>query len=178
MGGKAALVLAHLHPECVERLVLVDCLVPGTENGDALNGGAWHYGFHMAPCIPEMLTAGRERDYLRAQIRAWSFRKDAVSEAAITEFARHYATPGGMAAGFAYYRALRADAALVASFPQKLAMPVLAIAGRQGVGPRLAEALEGRSERLSRVVVEECGHFVAEEAPEVFRKELVRFLEG
>ena len=27
-------------------------MIPGTENADALRGGAWHYGFHMAPHIP------------------------------------------------------------------------------------------------------------------------------
>ena len=56
MGGKAAYVLAHLEPKIVKSLVLVDCLLPGTENMDALRGGAWHYGFHMAPDIPELLT--------------------------------------------------------------------------------------------------------------------------
>ncbi len=45
MGGKAAFMLAHLHPEHVEKLVLVDCLIPGTENMDALRGGAWHSDF-------------------------------------------------------------------------------------------------------------------------------------
>jgi pimeloyl-ACP methyl ester carboxylesterase len=131
MGGKAAYMLAHLHPECIEKLVLVDYLIPGTENMDALRGGAWHYGFHMAPDIPEMLTKGREREYIAAQIRAWSYRKDAVAEASIGEFARHYASLGGMTAGFNYYRALRGDAELAASFEgRRLDMPVLAIGGR------------------------------------------------
>ena len=53
MGGKAAYVLALLQPERVRKLVLVDCLVPGTENTDALHGGAWHYGFHMAAIVPQ-----------------------------------------------------------------------------------------------------------------------------
>ena len=53
MGGKAAYVLAHLHPDRISRLVLADCLLPGTENMDPLRGGAWHYGFHMARDIPE-----------------------------------------------------------------------------------------------------------------------------
>lgn len=177
MGGKAAYMLAHLHPESVDRLVLVDCLLPGTENMDAAHGGAWHYGFHMASDIPEMLTAGRERDYIAAQIRTWSHRKDAVSEAAITEHARHYASPGGMKAGFAYYRALPEDAALAAELRQRrLTMPVLAIAGRQGVGPRLSEALRAEADRVESVIVEECGHFVAEEAPGPFREALSRFL--
>ena len=40
MGGKAAYVLALLRPKRVRRLVLVDCLVPGTEGTDTLRGGA------------------------------------------------------------------------------------------------------------------------------------------
>lgn len=177
MGGKAAYMLAHLHPDSVDRLVLMDCLLPGTENMDAASGGAWHYGFHMAPGIPEMLTAGRERDYIRAQIRAWSHRKAAVSEASITEHARHYASPGGMEAGFAYYRALPEDAALAAQLrKRRLTLPILAIAGRQGVGLRLSEALRAEADRVESVIVEECGHFVAEEAPGPFREALSRFL--
>ncbi|WP_244594695.1 alpha/beta fold hydrolase [Methylosinus sporium] len=177
MGGKAAFMLALLHPEKVARLVLVDCLVPGTENMDARRGGAWHYGFHMAREIPELLTKGRERDYIAAQIRAWSFREDAVSAAAIDEFARHYATPGGMTAGFEYYRALPEDARSVAALAdRRLDMPVLAIAGRHGVGERLAEALRPKARALSSIIVEESGHFVADEAPEVFWREAERFL--
>lgn len=177
MGGKAAYMLAHLHPESVDRLVLVDCLVPGTENMDASRGGAWHYGFHMAPDIPEMLTKGREREYIAAQIRAWSFKKDVVDEAAISEFARHYASPGGMTAGFAYYRALREDAALAASFEGRgLEMPVLTIAGRHGVGARLADALRGRARDLTSVIADDSGHFVADEAPDFFCDQLERFL--
>lgn len=177
MGGKAAFVLAHLHPGKVEKLVLVDCLVPGTENMDARRGGAWHYGFHMAPEIPEMLTRGREREYIAAQIRTWSHKKDAVSEAAISEFARHYASAGGMTAGFAYYRALPDDAALVASFEnRKLETPVLAIAGRYGVGEKLADALRPRAAQLTAVIAEDSGHFVAEEAPDFFCAQIERFL--
>jgi pimeloyl-ACP methyl ester carboxylesterase len=177
MGGKAAYVLALLRPEKVERLVLVDCLLPGTENMDARRGGAWHYGFHMAPDFPEMLTKGRERDYIAAQIRAWSHRKDAVPENAITEFARHYASEGGMTAGFNYYRALKDDAAAAASLKgRKLDMPVLAIAGRHGVGERLADALRPQAMNLRSVIVDDSGHFVADEAPEQFCAQIEGFL--
>lgn len=177
MGGKAAFMLACLHPEHVEKLVLVDCLVPGTENMDALREGAWHYGFHMAPEFPEMLTRGRERDYIAAQIRAWSHKKDAIPENAIAEFAKHYAADGGMTAGFNYYRALKDDAAAVRSFEgQRLNMPVLAIAGRHGVGERLADALRPRTTNLRSVIVEDSGHFVADEAPEYFCEQIGGFL--
>jgi len=45
MGGKAAYMLAHLHPERIEKLVLVDCLIPGTENMDALREALGIMGF-------------------------------------------------------------------------------------------------------------------------------------
>lgn len=179
MGGKAAYVLAHLYPQCVAKLVLVDCLVPGTENMDSLHGGAWHYGFHMAPGVPEMLTKGRELAYIRAQIRAWSHRKNAISEAAIAEYARHYAGPGRMTAGFNYYRALPEDARLVATLRgQKLPMPVMTIAGRHSVGDRLAAALRVEAPDLVSVIADDSGHFVAEEAPDFFCEHLEAFLAG
>lgn len=179
MGGKVAYTMAHLYPQTVSKLVLVDCLIPGTENADALHGGAWHYGFHMAPDIPEMLTQGRERDYIRAQIKTWSFKKDAVSEDAISEYARHYATEGGMTAGFNYYRALKEDAALAATFRnQKLPMPVLTISGRHGVGEQLPKALANETVSLKTIIVEDSGHFVAEEAPEAFNSAVISFLKS
>ncbi len=177
MGGKAAYVLALLQPERVRKLVLVDCLVPGTENTDVLHGGSWHYGFHMAPNVPELLTAGREHDYIHSQIRAWSHRKDAISEQAVSEYARHYAAPGGMTAGFNYYRTLPEDARFVASLPtRKLAMPVLAIGGGYGVGTKLADILRPDTDHLSSVVAENSGHFVAEEMPGFFHDTVQRFL--
>lgn len=177
MGGKAAYVLALLKPECVKKLILVDCLLPGTENADVLHGGSWHYGFHMAPKIPELLTAGREREYIHSQIRAWSYRKGAISEQAISEYALHYAAPGGMTAGFNYYRTLPEDAHFVASLPtRKLVMPVLAIGGDHGVGTKLADVLRPDTEKLIGILAKDSGHFVAEETPEFFHESIQQFL--
>lgn len=177
MGGKAAYVMAHLYPSYVSKLVLVDCLIPGTENTDALHGGAWHYGFHMAPEFPEMLTKGREKEYIRAQIKSMSYKKDAISENTIDEYVRHYATNGGMTAGFNYYRTLPQDAAVVKTFQgQKLAMPVLAISGAHGVGDKLSKALANDTVSLQTVIVPDSGHFVAEEDPTAFNSAVIKFL--
>lgn len=177
MGGKAAYVLAHVEPKIVKSLVLVDCLLPGTENMDAIRGGAWHYGFHMAPQMPELLTQGRERDYIRAQIKAWSHRKDAISESSIDEYARHYAGPGRMTAGFNYYRALREDVPFVASLRgRKLSMPIMTIAGEHSAGDKLAHSLRDEARDLVSVIAPGSGHFVAEEVPEFFVSKLGDFL--
>ena len=75
MGEKVAYVLSLLSPELVTKLILVDCMPPGTENMDPARGGMWHYGFHMAADFPEMLTKDREREYISAQMRKWLHRK-------------------------------------------------------------------------------------------------------
>lgn len=179
MGGKAAYVMSHLYPSYVSKLVLVDCLIPGTENTDVLHGGAWHYGFHMTPEIPEMLTKGREKEYIRTQIKTWVYKKDAINEDTIDEYVRHYATKGGMTAGFNYYRALPQDAVLVKSFQdQKLTMPVLAVTGAHGVGDKLSKALAKNTVNLQTVIISDSGHFVAEEDPAAFNSVVIKFLEN
>lgn len=84
-----------------------------------------------------------------------------------------------MTAGFNYYRALREDAALVATLRgQRLAMPVMTITGRQSVGDKLAESLREVAADLTEVVVDDCGHFVAEEQPDIFCEKVENFLVG
>lgn len=177
MGGKVAYVMAHIYPDMIKKLVLVDCTIPGTENADALHGGSWHYGFHMAEGIPEMLTKGREKEYLRAQFHRWTFKKNAIDEQSLTEYAKHYASDGGMTAGFNYYRSLKEDAAFVDTFRGTLlAMPVLTISGSNSVGDRLPDALKTESPILKRVIVKNCGHFVPEEKPTLFNKLVLDFI--
>lgn len=177
MGGKVAYIMAYQYPKSVSKLVLVDCMIPGTENGDAFHGGSWHYGFHMAPQVPEMLTQGREKEYIGTLIKTWSFKKDAVNQDAIDEYAKHYSTPGGMTAGFNYYRALKEDAAFVATFQgRKLTMPVLIITGRHGVSDKLQTALQNQTTSLQSIIIEDSGHFIAEEVPETFNTLVINFL--
>jgi pimeloyl-ACP methyl ester carboxylesterase len=178
MGGKVAYMLAHLKPIAVSKLVLVDCSPPGMENMDVAHNGLWHYGFHMARDFPEMLTRGREREYITAHVRHMSYRKDAISDATIGEYTRHYARDGGMTAGFNYYRALLADAEDAASFrDKKLAMPVLTIAGKYSTGAGMHAKIQMQSIESVGVIFDECCHFVAEEQPEKFCEHLEHFFE-
>jgi pimeloyl-ACP methyl ester carboxylesterase len=176
MGGKVAYVLGLLHAELVTKLIMVDCMPPGTENMDPAKGGMWHYGFHMAAEFPEMLTKGREREYIAAQMNKWLYRKEAITQEALTEYVKHYAGPGGMTAGFNYYRALPEDAKFVATFTgRKLTMPVLTIAGRYGVSDNLYQAMRPRAVNLQGVIAEESGHFVPEEAPAFLTGQILNF---
>lgn len=177
MGGKAAYVLALLHPEMVEKLVMVDCSPPGSENMDSANGGLWHYGFHMAADFPEMLTQGREREYISAQVAHGLHSKDAISATDIAEYVRHYSSPGGMTAGFNYYRTLLEDGKFVTSLPsRKFAMPVLTVGGRYSGADKLYKRLLPEASDLTGIVAEKSGHFIPEEEPEFFIEQVESFL--
>lgn len=176
MGGKTAYVLSLLYPELVKKLVLVDCMPPGSENMDSAKGGMWHYGFHMAADFPEMLTKNREKEYISAQMRKWSHKKEAITPEAIAEYAKYYATPGGMTAGFNYYRALPEDAKFVSAYSdKKFSMPVLTIAGRYGVSDNLFKAMKSKADNLNGVIVEDSGHFVPEESPTFLVENILNF---
>jgi pimeloyl-ACP methyl ester carboxylesterase len=176
MGGKVAYVLSLLYPELVAKLVMVDCMPPGTENMDPAKGGMWHYGFHMAAEFPEMLTKDREREYISAQITMWLHQKDAITPDALDEYAKYYASPGGMSAGFNYYRTLLDDAKFLAAYSdRKFPMPVLTVAGRYGVSDNLFKAMTQKADNLQGVIAEESGHFVPEEAPVFLTEQILNF---
>lgn len=179
MGGKAAIVLGLTQPDLVKKLVLIDCMPPGTENMDVAHGGLWHYGFHIAPDIPEMLTEGREREYLTAMMKLLSGGKEVMTDVAVEEYVSAYASPGGMTAGFNYYRALLDDAAFMDTLSDKrLTMPVLTMGGEHAVAGHLYNALKDRSDNITNVIAEGSGHYVPEEMPDFTVEQIVGFAAG
>jgi pimeloyl-ACP methyl ester carboxylesterase len=177
MGGKVAYVLGLLYPKLVSHLVLVDCIPPGDENMDPSKGGGWHFGFHMAEKFPEMLTKGRELEYLSAQIDEWIYKKEAISSETRAEYAKYYSSPGGMTAAFNYYRALLKDAKfLAANGDKKFLMPILTVSGQYGVANNLYQAVLKRSNDVTGVIAEGSGHFVPEEDPEFLAEQIIKFL--
>jgi pimeloyl-ACP methyl ester carboxylesterase len=97
----------------------------------------------------------------------------------IEEYLRTYRQPGALRAGFAYYRALDRDVAhnqtLIAR--GKLTMPVLALGGGKAFG-RGVETLESLKRVATDVrggVIEDCGHWMAEEKPEAVARAVLEF---
>jgi pimeloyl-ACP methyl ester carboxylesterase len=57
-------------------------------------------------------------------------------------------------------------------------MPVLAIAAEAGVGAPMIDAVRSVAADVRGVVIESCGHYIPEEAPERLLQELQAFLAG
>jgi pimeloyl-ACP methyl ester carboxylesterase len=122
----------------VSRLVIMDAPLPGTAVFDRLRSDPrlWHFGFHSARDVAEMLVAGRERQYLQAFFYARTFDPAAID---IETYVSAYSAPGAMRAGFELYRAFDRDAddnreALRRN--GKLSVPVLAVGVRSATPVR------------------------------------------
>ncbi len=182
-GGPVAYALAAAHSDAVEKLVVLDVVVPGCGGDFSQGGQRWHHQFHMTPDLPETLVMGREAEYLSWFYRTFSYRPDAVGAEDLAEYLRTYTQPGALRAGFAYYRLIPEDvannAAIIKDF--KLSMPVLALGGAvsyphgRGRGMEPAESLRRVANNVIGGVVPDCGHFIPEEAPDYLCNALLRF---
>ena len=72
--------------------------------------GPWWFAFHQTPNLSESIIQGKEREYLSWFYKNLAYNPEAITQADIDEFVSHYSAPGGMRAGFEYYRAFSQDA--------------------------------------------------------------------
>ena len=181
VGAWTAYPLAAKHPAVVRRLALLDGGIPGISLPDALpiqeaSRMSFHFLFHLVPDLPEQFIHGREREYVAWFLRAKAFDPGVFTDADIDEYARCYAAAGGMRAALGWYRAVPLDASQNRELGKtKLAVPVLALGGRQGATPNLAEALRAVAVQVEGEPLEDCGHFLPEEQPAAVSERLLRF---
>ncbi|SDC76236.1 Pimeloyl-ACP methyl ester carboxylesterase [Cupriavidus sp. YR651] len=179
LGGMVAYAYAAQHPDAVRTLSIMDVPLPGIAPWDQLvqSPRTWHFRFYQVQDVPEMLIAGRELQYLK-----WFHNSEAVNARAFTPeaedtYARAYAIPGALRAGFEYYRAFPQDAKQNQQFAQhKLTMPVLGVGGAGSFGPIIGDHLRNVATNVQAVSIDGAGHWVAEEQPAAVTDALVRFL--
>ncbi len=180
VGAMIAYRYAAVHPDEVEKLVLMDAPVPGTKQFAAVRAHprAWHINFHSARDISEFLVAGKEREYLRFFFESRVTNPAAFPLEAMEPYLRAYAAPGGLRAGFEWYRNMERDGEENQTYlAKKLKMPVLVIGGEVSVsGPFLADMLSDIAEDGRLVMVQHSGHWLCEENPAGVNRALLNFL--
>ena len=126
IGNMVGYAFAAQYPSRVARFVLMDAPLPGVGPWEEIlkNPLLWHFRFG-GPDM-ERLVAGRERIYLDRFWNEFSADPKAFSEISREHYARLYARPGAMHAGFAQFAAFDQDAIDNAAFVAKgkLTMPV------------------------------------------------------
>jgi pimeloyl-ACP methyl ester carboxylesterase len=162
IGLMVAYAYAAQYPNEVDRIVLMDAFLPGVGNWKTvwLLRDLWH--FHFYGETPLKLVAGRERIYFE---HFWNdFAADpkhSVLRADRQFYARSYAQPGAMRAGFA---------------ETKLTMPMLVLTGEKASGDFLIEQARLVDTNVDGVVIKGKGHWLMEEAPQQVIPRLVAFI--
>jgi len=170
--------LDRVHIAATERLVLMDAFLPGIGNWKNvwLLRDLWH--FHFYGDVPLALVKGRERIYLE---HFWNdFAADpkrSVPEADRRLYARAYAQPGAMRAGFEYFRNFERDAEDFARMGRtRLTMPLLVLSGEKAGGTFLIEQAKLVASDVRGEVVTGVGHWLMEEAPDTVIRAISDFV--
>jgi pimeloyl-ACP methyl ester carboxylesterase len=179
IGLMVAYAYAAQFPKGTDRLVLMDAFLPGIGNWKDvwLMRDLWH--FHFYGEVPLALVKGRERTYFE---HFWNdFAADpkhSVPEADRQFYAAAYAQPGGMHAGFEYFRNFERDAQDFAKLgATRLTLPVLVLTGEKASGEFLIDQARLVATDVKGVVVKGSGHWLMEEAPAQVMPPLVAFID-
>ncbi len=178
IGLMVAYAYAAQYPSETERIALLDAFLPGI--GDWRNvwlmRDLWH--FHFYGKTPLALVHGRERIYFE---HFWNdfaaVGRHSVPERDRRIYAKAYGRPGGMRAGFEYFRAFEKDADDFARLGQTpLTMPMLVLTGEKASGEFLIQQARLVAKNVEGVVVPKSGHWLMEEATAQVIPQLVKFL--
>src|SRR6266849_11154311 len=178
IGLMVAYAYAAQYSNEVERIVLMDAFLPGVGDWKTvwLLRDLWH--FHFYGETPLKLVAGRERIYFEHFWNDFAAdRKHSVPEVDRQFYARSYAQPGAMRAGFEVFHAFPQDAEDFAQFAEnKLTMPMLVLTGEKASGGFLIEQARLVDTNVDGVVIKGKGHWLMEEAQQQVIRQLVAFI--
>jgi pimeloyl-ACP methyl ester carboxylesterase len=187
IGAQTAYSYAAIHPKNVSKLVVMELTFPGYMPPPSLGStGLWWISFHQTPDIPEILVQGKEWEYLTWFYRGLAYNPSAITQADIDEFVSHYSAPGGMRAGFEYYKAFPQNAKdnIELAATVKLTIPVLVLSG--DIYPVLGGDIHGSmtlnsiqslalAANVQGVIVPYSGHWIPEERPDFLLDQLSKF---
>ena len=183
VGMMVGYAYACAYPSEVRRLVLMEAALPGLGLEALYDAVKYPRMYHLplfdAPNgLAEALIAGREKMFVSHFMRQQTYDPTGPEEDALEEYARRLAAPGALHAGIEYFRAHKIDAEHNREHAKtRLPMPVLTVGGSASFGANLEGEIRPLVENLRSVMIDECGHYLAEEKPEQIIEELRRFFQ-
>lgn len=182
ISGATVFRLAATHPEEVLSLTAIEMGLAGfglEGFADVTHGGAWYIGFLAAPGVPEMLLAGREREFLtKVAYPAMCAVPNAVTVTDVEEFVRTYSRPNGWRGAVGLYQSMLQEGPEIQALAQshKVNAPVLTIGA--GGGTFTANTMAAAATTVHSVLLDGVGHYAAMEAPELIAQAIAEFIEG
>jgi pimeloyl-ACP methyl ester carboxylesterase len=175
--------LAADHPERVDRLVVGEAPLPGISAPTplilppALNERLWHIAFNATATVNEKLVQGREDIFIGAEYAA-SAGTHKLPDSTVKYYVDMIASgPDALHATFQLYRSFSATSAQNEQRKQRrLKMPVLAIGGAESSGAMVGDTMMLTADDVQTLVIPDCGHWLAEQAPDALLAALAEFL--
>lgn len=184
-GARVGFRLCLDAPERVERFAALD-IIPTLDVWGEMDAdkalASYHWSFLAVPApLPERLIGADSDFYIRHLLDRWVGRPDALHERAVAAYLQQFHDPAVIAATCADYRAGasvdRADDAEDRRQGRKLACPVLVLWARRYLSRKTSSpaAAWRRWAEDVRETALDCGHFLAEEAPDACAAALTEF---
>ncbi len=182
VGMMVGYAYACAYPSEVKRLVLMEAALPGLGLEKLSDADKYPRMYHLplfeAPNgLAEALITGREAMFVRHFMRQQAYNTAALEDDVLNDYAAKLAAPGALRAGIAYFRVHKLDAELNRkNATTKLPMPVLTVGGTASFGADLEGEIRPLVKNLRPIMIDACGHYIAEEQPERLLYELLTFL--
>jgi pimeloyl-ACP methyl ester carboxylesterase len=172
VGGQITYAFLKKFPNRISRAVIMNVAIPGVEPWDVIksNPYIWHFAFHSIPQLPERLVTGNEISYFSYFYDVMAGKDKKMSDAHRKLYAEAYAKPGALKAGFDFYRCFALDEKdNIASKDHVVLMPILYLRGEAeniNIELYIKGFKENGLKNIQAKIIENCGHFSADEQPE------------
>ncbi|MGO8919682.1 MAG: alpha/beta fold hydrolase [Stellaceae bacterium] len=184
-GARVGFRLCLDQPGRVERFAALD-IIPTLDVWEQVDAdkalAGYHWQFLAVPApLPETMIGADPDFYIRHLLDRWVGRPDALHEQAVDAYLRQFHDPGVIAATCEDYRAGasidRAEDAADRQQGRKIACPVLLLWGSRYLSSKTNSPIAAWRKWAGDVREQalDCGHFLAEEAPEDCAQALAAF---
>jgi epoxide hydrolase 4 len=190
-GGAIAWVVSLMHPEVVERLIILNCPHPRMMQRHLRSNfrqmaRSWYILFFQLPWLPEFVLHLGNFYLLTRTIRTGAVQREAFTDADLAHFRDALSRPYALTAALNYYRALARSGLMSEDstdhwLARKVQAPTLIIWGEQDIAltKELTYGMDGLlAQPLEIKYISDSGHWVQQEKPELVNRYIHDFLSG
>ena len=182
IGAMVAFSLAANHPDTVGKAVFLDVAHPHEGYYDRPliprpgeeAGFLWWFAFNQVHGLPEQLLAGRSRFLIDYFVNRSAVRRDTITDRDRAIYAEAYDAPDAIRASNGWYQAFSQDIEDQRGY-DKVTVPVLGLLSAP-VYERTGAIINTQAADVQLRSVADCGHFLADEQPDVVVAEIEQFL--
>lgn len=185
IGGMVAHAYACQFPDHVASVTWGECPLPGSTfyNEEKHSSALWHFDFqsHM-PDIAVALVQGKEKMYLKHFYDRLTQNQAAFTPEVVDFYVQQFSAPDALRCAFLTYRAFEIDAEHNRNWREekgKLRLKNMVLSGGDSLHAPSAEGMANEFyENVHVGIVPDSGHYLAEENPQGFVSELLKFIES